>query len=725
MSTGFDTETFLIEPGWLAPKMVCLAIATDEGAWLYHANPHFWDAGPLGPDKGRPAWVTRDAFIWLLTQDPVYGLNSAYDFCVCLSDYPDLFGKAFDAFDGGGMIDVGLSQQLIDNAHGELKFRKVTQGYSLNALERRHLDQNRAAQKYGADSWRLRYAELYEVPLCDWPAEAVKYALEDAIGAKAIGDKQWDSDDCEFMFDSPAQARSAFSLQLLMCWGVMTDSDRINLLDVHSKRKYWGLSLDLIQEGLVRGGSENIRANLRLSRDTKEAKERMVKVCKEQDIPVKLTDTGYKKYFNLLEELKIPKEKWNNYPPGALMSASEMLKYTSVDEDACKGSGDDYLIAYSLRSQLHSVLNTHVPDLLKGTVTPIQPRYTTMVDSGRTACAKSRSENGRKGFSPTNGFQFQNPKRAFMWTPPGKTQSEPLFPPGVGIRECFVARKGMLFADDDYSGLELHTGAQACLNTVGYSKLAEALNAQIDPHLDFAASMMGISYEEALSRKHEKEVKHSRQLAKIGNFGLPGGLGLHGTIGFARGYGVKMTEDEARTLIANWFNKYPEWRDYFRWIRDRLDKVTQLGDFVQLYVGRQRGKCRYTEACNTLFQGLGADVAKNGLYEVAKHCYVSMPGSMLYGARPVGFIHDEILAEVHEELAHEQAFEIADIMVREGNRLLPDVPVRCVPALSKRWCKDAEAVFDKAGRLQPYDLAREGRWDVYYDAEANVKVKWA
>jgi hypothetical protein len=118
-------------------------------------------------------------------------------------------------------------------------------------------------------------------------------------------------------------------------------------------------------------------------------------------------------------------------------------------------------------------------------------------------------------------------------------------------------------------------------------------------------------------------------------------------------------------------------------------------------------------------------VAKNGLYEVAKHCYVQMPGSMLYGARPVGFIHDEILAEVHEEIAHEQAFEIADIMVREGNKLLPDVPVRCVPALSKRWCKDAEAVFDKDGRLQPYDLAREGRWDVYYDAEANVKVKWA
>ena len=723
MSTGFDTETFLIQPGWLAPKMVCLAIATEHGAWLYHANSRFWAAGPLGPEQA-PAKTTKEAFVWLLAQDPVYGLNSAYDFCVCLSDYPDLFGKAFDAFDNGGMIDVGLSQQLIDNAHGELKFRKNTQGYSLNALERRHLKQDRAAQKYGADSWRLRYAELYEVPLCDWPTEAVEYALEDAIGARAIGDKQWDSEDRKFMRDSPAQARAALALQLLMCWGVMTDPDKIEQLKTHAEKKYNELSESLVAEGLVRGKGSNIRANLQWTRDTKAAKDRMFKVCKAEGIPIKLTDTGYKKYFKTLEESGIPRPKWHVYPPDTILTTDEMLKYTSLDEDACKESGDEVLLSYSLRSQLHSVVNTHVPDLLKGTATPIQPRYTTMVDSGRTACAKSRAEGGRKAFSPTNGFQFQNPKRSFMWTPPGETKQVPLFPPGVGIRECFVSREDTLFADDDYSGLELHTGAQACLNTVGYSKLAEALNAQIDPHLDFGASMMGVSYEEALSRKHEKEVKHFRQLAKIGNFGLPGGLGLRGVVGFARGYGVKLTEAEAKTLIANWFDKYPEWKDYFRWIRNQLDKVTQLGDFEQIYVNRWRGRCRYTEACNSLFQGLGADVAKNGLYEVAKHCYVQMPGSMLYGARPVGFIHDEILAEVHQELAHEQAFEIADIMVREGNKLLPDVPVRCVPALSKRWCKDAEAVFDKAGRLQPYDLAREGRWDVYYDAEANVKVKW-
>ena len=115
------------------------------------------------------------------------------------------------------------------------------------------------------------------------------------------------------------------------------------------------------------------------------------------------------------------------------------------------------------------------------------------------------------------------------------------------------------------------------------------------------------------------------------------------------------------------------------------------------------------------------------MWGVTKRCYVQTHGStlpLLYGARPVGFLHDEILAEVIYGIAHEQAFEIAKVMVDEGNTLLPDVPVKCMPALSKHFCKEAEAVFDKSGRLQPYDLAREGRWDVYFDQHAEVRVKW-
>lgn len=747
-AVGWDCETWLIRPGQLAPPLVCLSLACWDGVWLYHVDDKLSPAPiPLyaGTTAKPPAQTAKDAFRWILKQETSYGLNVAYDVAVCLSQWPDLFPEVIEAYEDGRVIDVGLCQQLIDNAHGRMKRMRALYGYSLFGLESRLLHKDRSHQKEGENIWRLRYRELAEVPLLQWPTEAVEYAIEDATGARDIGNFQWNSDDRRYMKDSPAQARSALSLHLMMCWGAMTDPEKIAILNRFADEKYWELSYDLSERAngrLVRGYDEYKR-KLRWTKDVAAAKQRMFDILMEHRLPFKLTDTGYKKYVKYLKEQGFDNEYEN--PPERVLSEEELKKYVSIDEDACRQTGDRVLMDFTLRSQLYSVINTHVPDLEKGVETPIQPRYTTMVESGRTSCSKSRADDGKRVKSPTNGFQFQNPKRAYMWIPPkghpdyqGDKKLVALFPPGIGIRECFVARPKMLYGDNDFSGLELCTGAQACIDLIGYSLLGDALNKGIDPHLDFGASLMGIAYEDALARKHDKDVKYHRQMAKIANFGLPGGLGVRGLVGYAHGYGVKINEEEAKSLKDNWFAKYPEWRDYFRWVRNQLEidleeinsdnehtvKMSLRGAFEQLRVGRVRGRCRFTEACNTFFQGLGSDVAKRAFWGVTKRCYTRVLGSQLYGARPVGFIHDEILAELFEELAHEQAFEMAKVMVDEGNTLLPDVPVKCVPALSKRWCKEAEAVFDKSGRLQPYDLAREGRWDVYFDQHAEVRVKW-
>lgn len=720
--------------------MVCLSVACWDGVWLYHVDSQLSPAPvPLYNTHGKPpADTAKEAFRWILKQETAYGLNVAYDIAVCLAEWPDLFPEVFDAYDDGRIIDIGLCQQLIDIAHGRLKRMQALFGYSLAGLERRLMFRNRTAQKEGEGAWRLRYRELYDVPLLRWPAAAVEYAIEDAVGARDIGDMQWNSEDRAFMRDAPAQARAALAFQLMMCWGAMTDETKIEQLYEHAEKKYWELSYDLSkpEKALVRGW-DTVKRNMRWTKDVAAAKQRMYGICKDRGIPIKLTDTGYKKYVRALKDIGIDNEQERT--PENILSPEDLLKYTSIDEDACRQTGDQVLLDFTLRSQLYSVIHTHVEDLAKGTKTPIQPRYTTLVDSGRSACSKSRSDDGKRTRSPTNGFQFQNPKRAYMWTPPGKTKPEAFFPPGVGIRECFIARPGRLYGDNDFSGLELCTGAQACIDLVGYSLLGDSLNAGRDAHLDFGATLMGIPYEDALARKHDKDVKYFRQMSKVANFGLPGGLGVKGLIGYAHGYGVKLSKEDAEKLKRDWFDKYPEWRDYFKWIRNQLIdemeefidgdnehefKITKRGQFEQLRVGRFRGRCRFTEACNTFFQGLGADVSKRAMWGVTKRCYTQMPDSVLYGARPVGFIHDEILAELLRELAHEQAFEMAKVMCDEGNTLLPDVPVKCVPALSQYWCKEAEAVFDKAGRLQAYDLAREGRWEVYFDQHAEVRVKW-
>jgi len=436
--------------------MVCLSSAMAGGnVRLFHAK---------DPE-------TKRHFEWILKQDPIYGANVAYDMCVCMALWPDLAADIFRAYDEDRVIDVQLCQRLIDNAEGKMTaIEKFGGGYSLANIVKRLLKKDRSAEKDDPDAWRLRYAELYDVPLKEWPEAAVKYALDDAEDTLNVANKQW-LHHRDMMGDAPAQARAALALQLMMCWGVMTDPKKIQQLREASEGMYKKLDVGLVKEGLVRkDGTRNVRA----------AQTRMLRVLRDQNMALRLTKGGYKKFRELTKDVK-------NASIEHVFEEDELIKYIAVDEEACNESGDDVLCDYSLRTQLHNILNTHIPDLLKGVNTPIQPNYKTMVESGRTSCSKSRS-NDKKKPSPTNGFQFQNPKRSLSY-----------FPSGVGIRECFVARPDKLFADNDFSGLESCTGAQACISTVGYSTMGDLINAGKDIHLHFGAKLMGITYEEALA----------------------------------------------------------------------------------------------------------------------------------------------------------------------------------------------------------------------------------
>ena len=71
------------------------------------------------------------------------------------------------------------------------------------------------------------------------------------------------------------------------------------------------------------------------------------------------------------------------------------------------------------------------------------------------------------------------------------------------------------------------------------------------------------------------------------------------------------------------------------------------------------------------------------------------------GSMPVVFLHDEILFELPEEDAHERAEEAARLMREAMEIITPDVRVTAVPALMKRWHKDAEPVYED-GRLVPW-----------------------
>ena len=312
-----------------------------------------------------------------------------------------------------------------------------------------------------------------------------------------------------------------------------------------------------------------------------------------------------------------------------------------------------------------------VNKLREGAEYPIHPSFNILVNSGRTSCS--------------------NPN----------LQQQPRVP---GVRECFTPRPGWLYLACDYDSQELRSWAQVCLDLIGQSTLAEKYRADpdFDPHLDFAAGLLGLGYAEAQARKKQGDpkVKEYRQQAKPANFGFPVGMSAKTFRTYARGYGLVIGEDESADLRQKWYQQWPESQEYFKEINRQVGQAGE-GDIIQLRSGRKRGLCRYTVAANTYFQGLAADASKLALWWVTRACYTDR-SSPLYGCRPVIFLHDEIIMEAPEAYAHLAAPELERLMVEAMQTFVPDVPCRATAALMRRWAKGAEPAYID-GKLVPYE----------------------
>ena len=249
----------------------------------------------------------------------------------------------------------------------------------------------------------------------------------------------------------------------------------------------------------------------------------------------------------------------------------------------------------------------------------------------------------------------------------------------------------------DYDSCELRTLAQVLKDKVGYSELADAYRVKpdLDPHLTFAHSM----HYSAWDTMSEDEKKDARTHAKAASFGFPGGLGIETFRTFAAGYGVMLTEVEARRLKKSFLLQWPELRQYFK--QNGADSFDDSGLIHHARSGRYRGKCSYTQMCNTPFQGAAADGALRALFLISKECYCE-PSSPLFNSRPILFIHDEIVVSVPEVNAHDAAMRIQELMLLGMKEFTPDVPARATPIVMRRWSKNAKQVF-KQGKLVPWD----------------------
>lgn len=697
---AWDTETALIRPSLLSPPLVCLtwqesgeeahivdstAAKAQLESWLHNPNKLL-----VGHNLAFDIAVALEAF----GEDLEFrrAVFDAYDG----DRYAHVFGRARRAEGDGRCTDTMIRAQLLDIAGGCYRGRVGEKGvwikhdYTLEAVAKRY-----AGLRLSKDAWRLSYAEFLGLPLAGWidrakevqeraraklseletiphggksaeekalkkeieglremiasdPGQCIVYPLDDARATLAVFQAQ--ERHATYLKDQFRQARGHFALYLSSVWGIRTDPEAVEKLRAQVTEYFEKLEKELQVDGLVKPDGV---------RNTKAAKRLMIEVCKEAGLPIRRTE-GH------AASGKCKDAEGNPLPDGH----EDCYEHVCLDSDACKATEDPRLLRYEEFSEAKKVLSNDVEMLLQGVLYPLHPRYG-LAETGRTTCSKPNIQNLRR------------------------------FP---GIRECIVPRPGKVFAQCDFPQLELYTLAQCCVKWVGFSKLAEALNAGLDPHLAMAAQILGISYEEAARRIEDEDVDNARQTAKVANFGFPGGLGIDKLILFAKKtYKVELTREQALALKTTWFETWPEMQLYFARINSKM--VDGFADVESLFTERFRGGATYCAACNSGFQGLGADCAKNSSWLIQRAAYNELENA-LFNGRLVAFVHDEFIVEVDDTpAAHDAAVELARLMVEGANEFLPDVPIplsKMKPLLMRRWSKKAKPVKDEEGRLVPW-----------------------
>lgn len=681
---SYDSETHLIKQGLLTPRMVCGTWAERSDFGPQTTVTDAWPSADLEENIGRDyqekfvmrGIATRETGLDRLEEkladdgSIIVGHNTAYDLGVAVANRPRLIVPVFLKYENGQVHDTMIRQQLIDIATGEMKFFEDEDGdqikttYTLADLSYRLL--KKWLKK--TDTWRLKYALLDGVPLHEWPEDARRYAIDDAVTTLEVWEKQEELAGGPIP-NSADQHRAAWALHLMSAWGVRTDGEMVAKLRATLTAELAEKMIALRPTGLFK------IAPARVNR-------------KKELIPEKVT-RHMKAIHQRVVDAYTRKAEEESERTGKLVEPqiplTESGKNIASDKKTLKESGDKDLASLAEAGAVAKLLDTYVPVLESGTQVPITPRYNVLVETGRTSASKPNIQN-----------------------PPRKG----------GVRECFVARPGCVYAFSDYDTLELRSLAQVCLDMLGRSDMAEALRRGEDLHLSLAAEMMRITLAEAKTRfdAGDAEIKEYRQQAKPANFGFPGGMAAQSFREYAEGYGITLTFEQAEEIHTTWFRKWSEMAEYF----DRVKAMTEYGQpIVQVRSGRVRGGASFCAAANGFFQGLAADGAKEACWLVAKECYTDKT-SPLYGCRPVFFIHDELGLEIpYDAFGPERsavaAERLSTVMIEAMKRWIPDVPISCKPVMVRRWFKGAEPVkVDIGGRptlvpCKPVTTEKDGK----------------
>lgn len=736
---GFDYETYPLGPHALTPKPVCLSavINADPEAELP-------DQLTLGEDELELA-TSGDGDLEeladeLLTKvDKLVGHNTAFDLAVMGASAAgglkshDVWRKIFEAVAQNKVSDTMIREKLLNLAqYGRLKYLPTPNGadrevkYNLTALVNHYLGLGleektkvRKGEVVGdADAWRLNYDVLDGKPLTEWPEDAIEYSVMDSVYPTLIWRHQQRRAErvqhdigVDPLGVESFRVMSNLALYLLSAVGVLVDGEEYSRIrqEVDDALQPRNLEL-LVKEGILRPGSPPVPyANGASDCQNRGNCSKPACECPPKMTKGKAPSVDKKRLEAFVRELgqKNPKVGLRFTDKGNLQVDRAFL-----DDHAHRSP---VLAQYLERAKVAKLKNTYLPAMEwpHGSGQPsdiIHASFDVLKETGRTSSFASTV------YPSWNG---QNPHPR--------------------VRSVIKPRPGYVLYSVDYDGMELVTLAQKCYTLFGHSVLRDVINkygasaghTYLGAHLAFYLDedVHDVVIEEcgptpdgeqlyevfdkfraSESAEVRKLFKHYRTFAKPTGLGYPGGLGPATFVDYAHAtYGIECDEELASELRELWHKTFPEMRLYLDWINESCPDPNHAEAYAYLTpLGMYRANASYCAAANGAgLQSPGAEGALLGLCAVQEATFAT-PDSILYddshGPRHRGllFLHDELVGEAREDVAHEVAHEVARLMVESMKLVTPDVTPSASPVLMTRWSKAAEPTFDESGRLIPW-----------------------
>ena len=370
MIYAVDSETELTTSANLTPDVICWTGSDGQTA-----------DGPFDPASFvHKLKACRDKGI------VVAGANIPFDFGAAVAKDPTALPIIFDLYHEGLVWDVQTAEALAAIADGTLgrdprdgqtirnEKGRLTGRYSLHFVSSLHLGRDGAKE---SGFWRTRYGLLKGMPPADWPAEAVKYLLDDAQKTAQVAISQWrkaESGEYRNLQGLPEQVETAWAMHLGSIWGIKACPERVETLKRYLTPAYEAVGARLRALGFLReDGTQDqaavkravVRAYSPLSGPcgtcsgsgkTPTGKNGNLVTCKDCD------GTG-------LELGVTPRTESGRVSKG---------RDTLVESD-------DHDLESLAENEVDKIVNTYLPQLEQAAREPLCPRPNVLVESGRTS----------------------------------------------------------------------------------------------------------------------------------------------------------------------------------------------------------------------------------------------------------------------------------------------------------------------------------------------------